>query len=129
MSGVLAVEYLQNIKDKYSGQICVIICNGPSLRVTDLDKLQNNNIVTFGTNRIYNIFPKTVWGPTYYVCEVELIIREKLEEIRAISALAKYIPIELKWYHEVSVPGATYFHMNYNSKTENEWSFLSNIAK
>lgn len=120
---------LAKYKDKYKGEICFILGNGPSLSVDDLEKLHQTHIVTFGTNRIYNIFEKTEWRPTYYVCEDPLIIREKQEEIRSIPAIAKFIPIELKWYHEVSVPGATYFHINYKAETVNEWGFSPNIAK
>lgn len=58
--GNLASFYL-----KHEGETAVIIGNGPSLTIEDLEKL--NGKVTFATNRIYKIFEKTDWRPTYYV--------------------------------------------------------------
>lgn len=57
-------EYLESIKGKYKGQRCFVLGNGPSLTPEDLDKLKGE--VTFASNRIYNIFDKTDWRPTYF---------------------------------------------------------------
>ena len=56
---------IQTLKGKESGKRCFIIGNGSSLRVEDLEKLKNE--ITFACNRIYNIFDKTSWRPTYYM--------------------------------------------------------------
>lgn len=56
--------YLKSIKDKYKGQRCFVLGNGPSLTPEDLDKLKGE--VTFASNRIFNIFDKTDWRPTYF---------------------------------------------------------------
>lgn len=53
-------------KDKYVDKACFIIGNGPSLLASDLDRIKELNIVTFASNRIYNIFKSTDWRPTYY---------------------------------------------------------------
>ena len=57
-------EYLKTVKNKYKGQRCFVIGNGPSLTPEDLDKL--NDEITFASNRIYKIFDKTDWRPTYF---------------------------------------------------------------
>lgn len=57
-------EYLKNIKDKYKGQRCFILGNGPSLSPDDLDLLKGE--ITFASNRIYKIFEKTDWRPTFF---------------------------------------------------------------
>jgi len=54
-------------KDKYKGKRCFIIGNGPSLQMHDLDKIDEFNEISFGSNRIYLSFKKTRWRPTYYV--------------------------------------------------------------
>ena len=51
-------------KDKHYGERCFIVGNGPSLSLSDLNMLINEK--TFAMNRIYKIFDKTVWRPTYY---------------------------------------------------------------
>ena len=55
---------LASLKDKYKGQRCFVIGNGPSLTASDLDMLKGE--VTFASNAIYKIFSETSWRPTYY---------------------------------------------------------------
>lgn len=59
-------EYIRSLKGTKSGKRCFILGNGPSLTVEDLDKLKNED--TFAFNRIYYMFDKTDWRPTYYMC-------------------------------------------------------------
>lgn len=57
-------DILMYLKDKYKGQRCFVIGNGPSLRPEDLDLLKDE--VTFASNGIYKIFDSTDWRPTFY---------------------------------------------------------------
>ena len=57
-------NYWESLRNQYSGQRGFIIGNGPSLRVEDLDSLQGE--ITIASNKIYMIFPKTPWRPTFY---------------------------------------------------------------
>lgn len=57
------IELLKDIK---KGQSCIIVGNGPSCLFSDLDKIAKSGIDSFGANRIFNIFDKTIWRPTYY---------------------------------------------------------------
>lgn len=57
--------YLKTLKGIHNGKRCFIIGNGPSLRVEDLDRLSEE--YTFGANRIYDLFSKTKWRPTFYM--------------------------------------------------------------
>jgi hypothetical protein len=59
-------RHIRDFKDKYAGESCFIVGNGPSLLPEDLDRIDNLGIVTFAANKIYNIFDKTQWRPTYY---------------------------------------------------------------
>lgn len=56
--------YLKSIKGKYKGQRCFVLGNGPSLVPEDLEKLKGE--ITFASNRIYKIFDKTDWRPTFF---------------------------------------------------------------
>ena len=120
---------LKKFKNIHQGERCFIIGNGPSLRAEDLDTLMKNNEVTFGMNRIYKIFSETEWRPTYYCCEDVLIIKEKQEEINAIQAKTKFIPVNLKWYEDVKVDGASYFWLNYDREKDFLHSFSTDISK
>jgi len=119
---------IKKYQNKYKGQRCFIVANGPSLRAEDLDKLHQRDEITFGMNRIYKLFDKTSWRPTFYVCEDELIIKEKQTEINAIPAQEKFIPIELNWWHNINIDNALYFHLNYDKEKQSKYGFSSEIA-
>ncbi len=55
---------LLSYRDKYKGQRCFLIGNGPSLRMEDLEKLDGE--VSFACNIIYKVFDKVRWRPTYH---------------------------------------------------------------
>ena len=116
-------------KDKHKGKRCFICGNGPSLNASDLDRLYKAGEITFGTNRVYNIFDKAKWRPTYYACEDELIIKEHQSEINAIECERKFIPINLKWYHGVNIKNACYFYLYYRGKNASKYNFSPNMAK
>jgi len=75
---------LAEFKDKHRGQRCVIIGNGPSLNKMDLSFLRNE--ITFGMNRIYLLFDKWDFRPTYYVSVNPLVIEQSVEQINKITA-------------------------------------------
>lgn len=81
-----------NLKDKYKGQRCFVIGNGPSLRKEDLERLKSE--ITFGVNGVYQVFFETSWRPTYYVCIDYYGYALDHEKINGIEAEKKFIPIE-----------------------------------
>lgn len=58
---------IEQYKDIHTGESCFIIGHGPSLRVSDLDVLELNHMITFSMNWTYKLFDKTEWRPDYYV--------------------------------------------------------------
>jgi len=56
---------IRNFKNKHKGERIFIIGNGPSLRDTELNKLQNE--YTIGMNKISLIYPSVQWRPSYFV--------------------------------------------------------------
>lgn len=71
------------MKNTYSGKRCFIIGNGPSLKISDLDRLTNE--FSFGTNRIYQLFSKTQWRPTFYLSTDTDVIRKGLKDINSLD--------------------------------------------
>lgn len=57
-------ENLKMLKGSKRGERCFIIGNGPSLKAADLDRLIGEDC--FAANRLFKIYPSTVWRPTYY---------------------------------------------------------------
>ena len=74
-SNALLAQY----KDKHHGQRCVIIGNGPSLNRMDLSFLKEE--ITFGLNRIYLLFDKWDFTPTYYVSVNPLVIEQSVDDL------------------------------------------------
>lgn len=70
MSGVA------ELKNTKHGKRCFIIGNGPSLRISDLDRLKEEDC--FGVNRIFHIFDQTEWRPKYYVVADRSVIFEQI---------------------------------------------------
>ncbi|MDR2043935.1 MAG: hypothetical protein LBQ15_06130 [Clostridium sp.] len=72
--GRSSIWRMKRLKGRHQGERCFIVGNGPSLRAADLDRIAGE--VTFGLNRIYRIFPETVWRPTYYVVSDSDLVRD-----------------------------------------------------
>jgi hypothetical protein len=70
---------LYTYKDKYKGQRCFLVGNGPSLTVSDLELIQGE--ITFGCNRVYKMFENTTWRPTYFCMIDALIAKYSSEEL------------------------------------------------
>lgn len=82
-------EYIKSLHNMYEGKRCFVIGNGPSLTPQDLDRIQNE--FSFATNRIYHIYDKTAWRPTYYVCTDNNVIAEEMGNIKSIGDYPKFI--------------------------------------
>jgi hypothetical protein len=60
-----------------------VIGNGPSLKIGDLDRLQNE--ITFASNKIFLAFDQTSWRPTFYSCSDILVAKNNREEINRLD--------------------------------------------
>lgn len=74
---------LPAFKGLHAGKRCFILGNGPSLKQTDLTRLQNE--VTFGLNRAYLLFPDIGFSTTYMVVVNTLVVEQSAEDLRALS--------------------------------------------
>lgn len=80
------IRYLKSDKNRFielknvaNNKRCFIIGNGPSLKIEDLEKLKYED--TFAVNRIYKIFGKTKWRPTYYCSHDTKILNEIIYDL------------------------------------------------
>ncbi|WP_163192837.1 6-hydroxymethylpterin diphosphokinase MptE-like protein [Clostridium thermarum] len=55
---------IEKLKNTQKGKRCFIVGNGPSLTISDLELLKNEDC--FASNLIFKLFDKTTWRPTYY---------------------------------------------------------------
>lgn len=63
--------------NKYRGQRCFLIGNGPSLRLSDLNMLKDE--YCFGCNMIYKVFERTEWRPTF-LCASDRVVAQAASE-------------------------------------------------
>ncbi len=68
-------DRILNFKNRYKGARCFIIGNGPSLALSDLDKIKGE--YSFGCNGIFGVFSETDWRPDFY-CTLDDNIIEHL---------------------------------------------------
>ena len=100
-----AAKILKAYKNRYEGQRCFIIGNGPSLRAADLDKIKEHGDFSIASNRIYLIFGETEWRPNVWTATDAEGIRGSLSEMSAIPAELKIIPLE-SWQKMYPMEGA-----------------------
>lgn len=55
---------LTSLKDKYYGNRCFIVATGPSLTISDLEKIKGE--YSFACNSIISAYDSTQWRPTFY---------------------------------------------------------------
>ncbi|WP_270347331.1 6-hydroxymethylpterin diphosphokinase MptE-like protein [Mediterraneibacter faecis] len=65
---------MKKLKDTAQSTRCFVIGNGPSLSTTDLEVIQNE--VTFASNRIYGLYERTSWRPTYYCSQDQKVLAQ-----------------------------------------------------
>lgn len=85
---------LAALKDKHKGKRCFVLGNGPSLRISDLDKLKGE--ITIASNKIYLAFDQTEWRPTYYTVIDSLVVSNITKEIMNLQ-LSKIFP---RWFQD-----------------------------
>jgi len=81
---------LPQFHDRYKGERCFIIGNGPSLNHTDLSKLKGE--YTFGMNRIFLMFEELGFSTTFFVSMNDLVIEQSVEDIQKLE-----IPKFVNW--------------------------------
>ncbi|MBE0577397.1 MAG: DUF115 domain-containing protein [Desulfuromonadales bacterium] len=73
---------LRKFKNLHHGKDCFILGNGPSLNKIDLDQL--SEYYTFGLNKIFLLFDKVNYRPTYHVAVNRLVIEQSIKEFEAL---------------------------------------------
>jgi len=85
------MKRLLHLKDKHKGARGFAVGNGPSLLMSDLDRIAGD--VSVGSNKIYLAYKKTSWRPTYYTAIDEYVINNIKHEI-AKQDQPVFLPIQ-----------------------------------
>lgn len=82
---------LKSLREKYEGETCFIVGNGPSLTVEDLEKLKDKHCFAF--NRIYEIYDKTNWRPEFYMVLDNDVMRTVAKNISRLDSKFKLLNV------------------------------------
>lgn len=110
---------IRHFKDIGKDKPCVVIGNGPSLRIEDLTKLHELRIDTFACNRIHLVFPKTPWRPTYYFMSDEKLLASDHGVLEGAPDAICFYPEKAK---EQVAEGNFYHCLLYHYGTEGKFS-------
>lgn len=105
-------KQISKLKDTKKGKRCFIVGNGPSLTINDLEKIKGED--SFAVNRIYKLFDKTDWRPTYYFSQDDRIVDEIVSDL----------PIMLKECQGVFVNSCGYDLVSKEIKKSNNMNFI-----
>ena len=78
-----SIRRLEDLADVHQGKRCFVIGNGPSLKETDVSKLEGE--YTFGMNRVYLAFDEWGFNPSYLVSVNDLVIEQCAEDFRELT--------------------------------------------
>lgn len=106
----LATSGLKDFYNKYKGDRCFIIGNGPSLNNHDLSLLEGEK--TFAVNSFYYKTRENGFKPTFFVVEDEMVMKENYEQFISYDVPFKFFPVEYSKYHPPA-PNVFYFRMNH----------------
>lgn len=74
-------------KELYKGQRCFVVATGPSIKISDLDILADNNEKCFSMNKIFYSFNETKWRPDFYVGEDSNLIEHYSEYLKKVDTI------------------------------------------
>jgi len=103
-------QRLRNFYNKYAGERCFIIGNGPSLKNTEMRKLQRE--FTFGMNRIFLMFPELGFKTSFLVSVNDLVIEQSVEDFQQVD-----IPLFVSWRARKWLLPAENLHYLYTTYT------------
>ncbi|MFT4850034.1 MAG: hypothetical protein ACI83B_002583 [Sediminicola sp.] len=84
------MKCISELKNKYRGERCFILGNGPSLNKTDVLKLKNE--YTFAVNSIFLMTETNGFRPSFYVVEDNLVFKENKDKIDDYEEVTKIMP-------------------------------------
>lgn len=76
---------IRRLQNKYKGEKCFIVGNGPSLKKTDLSLLKKE--YTFGLNRIYLVFEDLGFPTSFLASTNELVLEQCYKDFNKIQTI------------------------------------------
>ena len=99
---------LKNLKGKYAGKRCFILCTGPSLTISDLEMLENE--YTFGMNSICLVHDKTKWKPDFFSVQDRMVFEKVKDTMLTTDNGIVFVPYVYKKRYNLPEEWV-FFHM------------------
>lgn len=115
---------LSLLKNVFKNRRCFVIGNGPSLRISDLDRIKKHGDLAIASNKIYLAFEETNWRPTIYTVADWCVAENNLETIRNLNLL-KLFPTEFVPFFEQSAHGLAVFFKQFVPPERSEKDYVS----
>ena len=100
-------ERLDDLRDSHHGERIFLMGNGPSLNKLDLSMLKDE--WTFGVNKIYMMFDRIDWRPSFWTAMDWRVGPDMGDDYRQLDGITKFVPYRFKgilpsdettyWYH------------------------------
>jgi hypothetical protein len=87
-------EEISKLKDKFKGERCFVVGNGPSLNKIDLSFLKDE--YSFAVNGIFYKTREMGYRPYFYVVEDRHVMADNIEEINKYDCPYKFFPSSYK---------------------------------
>jgi hypothetical protein len=115
----LFVKNDYSLLDVLNNENCLIVGNGPSLKKTDLDKIEMPSI---GMNKINLLFDKTTWRPNIIVSVNGLVIKQNKDFFNSTN-IPLVLPIKAMYLGIKKRPNVIFV------KISNSMKFTENLDK
>lgn len=112
---------IKKLRNRYLGERCFIVGNGPSLTINDLERLKTEHCFAF--NRIYELYDKTSWRPEFYMVLDNDVMKNVAQNIHKISAKYKILNIMGKTLG-IKKDANTFFFCSYGLYRAKEYNFV-----
>lgn len=109
-------------KNQHKGKRAFIIGTGPSLQISDLEKLRNE--ITFASNKIFLAFEQTDWRPKYYSAFDIPCMADALEKLSPQDKTTCFFPS----YFSPKNPRHIYFSLKGNQSCDTLPEFSEDIS-
>jgi hypothetical protein len=103
-------QRLRSFRNRYAGERCFIIGNGPSLKKTDMRLLKDE--YSFGMNRVFLMFPELGFKTSFLVSVNDLVIEQSIDDFQKVD-----IPLFVSWRARKWLNPADNLHYLYTTYT------------
>ena len=121
-------EEIEKFKNIHKGKRVFIVGTGPSLKMSDLDILYNNNEICISVNGIFKAFSKTRWRPNYYGISDAVGVLQWQREIEKMDVNAKFIS-DVAWNFKEKKSNMYKWHMHQEWKLGEKPLFSNDFSK